>query len=98
MGKTKRGKGTKLMALWQRDRSGLPLSPCARGECFAPHEEEVTLVEATLPGGELSGRGARVLIGDREPTTTPTRSLGAALRERGIEMIAPHCRNRKKPK
>ncbi len=42
MGKTKRGKGTKLMAM--ADRSGLPLATCASSA--APHE--VTLVAATL--------------------------------------------------
>lgn len=88
MGKTKRGKGTKLMAL--ADASGLPLSVCAASA--SPHE--VTLVEETLDGGFVSEKPER-LIGDRAYDSDP---LDAQLREEGIEMIAPHRRNRKKPK
>ena len=87
MGKTKRGKGTKLMAL--ADRSGLPLAVHAASA--SPHE--VTLVEATLEASFLGEEPER-LIGDRAYDSDP---LDAALRERGVEMIAPHHRNRKKP-
>ena len=58
MGKTKRGKGTKLMAL--ADSSGLPLSVCAASA--SPHE--VTLVEATLRAS-FAGEEPERLIGDR---------------------------------
>ena len=88
MGKTKRGKGTKLMAL--ADASGLPLSVCAASA--SPHE--VTLVEETLDGRFVFEKPER-LIGDRAYDSDP---LDAQLREEGIEMIAPHRRNRKKPK
>ncbi len=89
MGKTKRGKGTKLMAL--ADRSGLPLAVHAASA--SPHE--VTLVEATLEASFL-GEEPQRLIGDRAYDSDP---LDAALQQqRGIEMIAPHRRNRKKPK
>ncbi|MDQ5828081.1 MAG: IS5 family transposase [Chloroflexota bacterium] len=88
VGKTKRGKGTKLMAL--ADRSGLPLAVHAASA--SPHE--VTLVEATLAASFL-GEEPQRLIGDRAYDSDP---LDAALQERGIEMIAPHRRNRKKPK
>ncbi len=88
MGKTKRGKGTKLMAL--ADASGLPISICAASA--SPHE--VTLVEETLDGRFVSEKPER-LIGDRAYDSDP---LDAQLREEGIEMIAPHRRNRKKPK
>ena len=88
MGKTARGKGTKLMAV--ADRAGLPLA--VRTERAAPHE--VTLVEATLEDRFVAKLPAR-LIGDRAYDSD---SLDAALRGLGIAMIAPHRRNRKKPK
>ena len=88
MGKTKRVKGTKLVAL--ADRSGLPFSVSTASA--SPHE--VTLVEEALAASFLDERPER-LIGDRAYDSDP---LDAALRERGIEMIAPHRRNRKKKK
>ena len=88
MGKTQRGKGTKLMAL--ADSSGLPLSVCAASA--SPHE--VTLVGEVLAGSFLSERPER-LIGDRAYDSDP---LDAELAEGGIDMIAPHRRNRKKTK
>ena len=88
MGKTKRGKGTKLMAL--ADASGLPLSVCAA----SASTHEVTLVEETLEGRFVSEKPER-LIGLLAYDSDP---LDAQLREEGIEMIAPHRRNRKKPK
>lgn len=88
VGKTKRGKGTKLMAL--ADRSGLPLS--VHVASASPHE--VTLVEATLAASFVDEEPER-LIGDRAYDSDP---LDATLVERGIELIAPHRRNRKKPK
>lgn len=88
MGKTKRGKGTKLMAL--ADSSGLPLFVCAASA--SPHE--VTLVGEVLAGSFLSERPER-LIGDRAYDSDP---LDAELAEGGIDMIAPHRRNRKKAK
>ena len=90
MGKAKRGKGTKLkMAL--ADASGLPLCVCAASA--SPHE--VTLVEETRDGRFVFEKPER-LIGDRAYDSDP---LDAQLREEGIEMIAPHRRNRrKKPK
>ena len=88
MGKTKRGKGTKLMAL--ADTSGLPLAVHAASA--SPHE--VTLVEATL-AASCAGEEPERLIGDRAYDSDP---LDGALEERGIEMIAPHRRNRKKRK
>lgn len=63
-----------------------------RTERAAPHE--VTLVEATLEDRFVAKLPAR-LIGDRAYDSD---SLDAALRGLGIAMIAPHRRNRKKPK
>jgi transposase len=88
VGKTKRGKGTKLMAL--ADGSGLPLS--VRAASASPHE--VTLVGDVLDGRFVSEKPER-LIGDRAYDSDP---LDAELAKMGIEMIAPHRNNRKKPK
>jgi transposase len=86
VGKTKRGKGTKLMAV--ADRSGLPLAVHAASA--SPHE--VSLVGDTLAEGFTGGQPAR-LIGDKAYDSDP---LDEELAGRGIEMIAPHRRNRKK--
>ena len=88
MGKTKQGKGTKLMAV--ADGSGLPIS--VQAASASPHE--VTFVEETLGACFAPGKPER-LIGDRAYDSDP---LDAELREAGIEMIAPHRKNRKKPK
>jgi transposase len=88
VGKTKRGKGTKLMAL--ADASGLPISVCTASA--SPHE--VSLVEETLRASFVEEKPER-LIGDRAYDSDP---LDAELREEGVEMIAPHRRNRKKKK
>ena len=88
MGKTKRGKGTKVMAI--ADRAGLPVS--VHVASASPHE--VTLVKETLDATFAPGEPER-LIGDRAYDSDP---LDAELAERGVEMIAPHRRNRKKAK
>lgn len=88
VGKTKRGKGTKLMAV--ADGAGLPIAICIT---FAsPHE--VTLVEPTLEAVFAPDPPER-LIGDLAYESDP---LDEQLAEQGIEMIAPHRRNRKKPR
>jgi transposase len=86
VGKTKRGKGTKLMAV--ADRSGLPLAVHAAPA--SPHE--VSLVRDTLAAGFIGGQPER-LIGDKAYDSDP---LDEELAAEGIEMIAPHRRNRKK--
>ena len=88
MGPTKRGKGTKLMAV--ADGFGLPLAICAASA--SPHE--VTLVAPTLDSRFVDELPTR-LIGDRAYDADP---LDAGLAQLGVEMIAPHRRNRKKPK
>ncbi len=87
MGKTKRGKGTKLMAV--ADGAGLPLAVHAASA--SPHE--VTLVGETLLQSFVARQPER-LIGDKAYDSDP---LDAELAERGIELIAPHRSNRKKP-
>ena len=88
IGKTKRGKGTKIMAV--ADRAGLPIAVYL--ESASPHE--VTLVEATLASRFVVDKPDR-LIGDRAYDGDP---LDDKLRNEGIEMIAPHRSNRAKPK
>ena len=71
------------------DRNGLPV---AIGIASAsPHE--VTLVEATIQNRFTDEKPAKI-IGDRAYDSDP---LDRALAEQGIEMIAPHKSNRKKP-
>ena len=72
------------------DRAGLPIA--IHLESASPHE--VTLVEATLASRFIEAKPER-LIGDRAYDSDP---LDERLREQGIEMIAPHRRNRIKPK
>ena len=87
IGKTKRGKGTKLMAV--ADGAGLPLAIHATSA--SPHE--VTLVLDTLKERFLRQRPVR-LIGDRAYDSDP---LDATLAKQGVELIAPHKFNRIKP-
>lgn len=84
MGKTKRGKGTKLMAV--ADGAGIPVAIHATSA--SPHE--VTLVETTLEQSFVS-TGPERLIGDLAYDSDP---LDARLRAQGIDMIAPHKSNR----
>src|SRR5260370_5985291 len=88
VGKTKRGKGSKLMAV--ADRAGLPLAVCAASA--SPHE--VTLVAPTLDSRFIADLPQR-LIGDLAYDADP---LDEALVDLGVEMIAPHRRGRKRPK
>jgi hypothetical protein len=70
------------------DRSGFPLAVYAASA--TPHE--VTLVQATL-AQVLTAEGPERLIGDKAYGSD---ALDAELKERSIEMIAPHKSNRKK--
>ena len=88
MGKTKAGKGMKIMAIV--DRCGLPLS--LNTHPANPHE--ATLVQLSLDLVFVENAPAN-LIGDKAYDSDP---LDAALREQGVEMIAPHRRNRTRPR
>jgi len=88
IGKTKRGKGTKLMAV--ADSSGIPIA--VHIASAAPHE--VTLVRETLQRRFLHARPKR-LIGDRAYDSD---ALDYELQQNGIEVISPHRFNRVKPK
>jgi transposase len=85
VGKTKRGKGTKIMAV--ADRHGLPVSICI--ESATPHEVKLvtsTLVQMVVPDAPEH------LIGDNAYDSD---KLDAQLRHYGIEVIAPHRSNRR---
>jgi len=91
VGKTKRGKGTKLMAgcpLGVSDSSGFPLAL----HVTSASPNEVTLVTDTLEHSLVEDRPQR-LIGDKAYDSD---GLDEALTQHGIEMIAPHKRNRRK--
>ena len=87
VGKTKRGKGTKVMAV--ADRNGLPVSVCA--ESATPHV--VTLAMSTLRRMVVPD-APQNLIGDNAYDSD---RLDGELRSYGIELIAPHRRNRRNP-
>jgi len=72
------------------DRSGIPISVHAASA--SPHE--VSLVKETLEALFIADKPER-LVGDRAYDSDP---LDALLQTEGIEMIAPHRANRKKPK
>jgi len=86
VGATKRGKGSKLMAV--ADRSGLPIALYV--ESASPHE--VTLVEDTRKARIIDEKPQR-LIGDKAYDSD---KLDEQLRKQGIELIAPHKNNRRK--
>ena len=86
MGKTKRGKGTKVMAV--TDAAGLVLSVTIQSA--SPHE--VTLVEKVLAERFLEPLPEKI-IGDRAYDSDP---LDEKLKQKGVELIAPHRKNRKK--
>ena len=86
VGTTKRGKGSKIMAI--ADRHGRPVA--THTDSATPHE--VTLVEATL-AHRLVRKTPERLIGDNAYESD---QLDAELAQRGIELIAPHRRNRRR--
>ena len=88
IGPTKRGKGVKIMAIV--DRHGLPLAVSTH----AANHHEVTLVQLSF-GFYMIEAKPDYLIGDRAYDSD---KLDEGLREEGIEMIAPHRRNRIKPR
>ena len=72
------------------DSAGLPVAVSVGSA--SPHE--VTLVESTLDSRFIAELPKR-LIGDRAYDSDP---LDQRMAEKGIDMIAPHKRNRRKPK
>lgn len=88
VGLTKAGKGVKIMAIV--DRCGLPLSIGTH----SAQRHEARLVQLSLDLVLLDDLPAN-LVGDKAYDSDP---LDAETRERGVEMIAPHRRNRTRPK
>ena len=88
IGKTKRGKGVKIMAIV--DRHGLPLAVSTH----AANHHEVTLVQLSFDFYMIEAKPEN-LIGDRAYDSDP---LDEQLRQQGIEMIASHKSNRVKKK
>ena len=86
VGPTKRGKGTKIMAI--ADSHGLPVSICTESASPA----EVTLVQRTVENKFVTGRPER-LIGDKAYDSDPLDKQMKS--EFGIEVIAPHRQNRR---
>jgi transposase len=84
IGKTRRGKGVKIMAIV--DRHGLPLAVSTH----AANHHEVTLVQLSFEFYMIEARPEN-LIGDRAYDSDP---LDEELRKQGTEMIAPHRSNR----
>ena len=87
VGKTKCGKGTKIMVL--TDAMGTPLSV----EIHSASPAEVTLIESLLDHCRLRRRPRR-LIYDRAADSDPLRQR---LTHQGIDLICPHRKNRRRP-
>jgi transposase len=84
IGKTKRGKGVKIMGIV--DRNGLPLAVCTH----AANHHEVTLVQLTFDFYMIEAKPEK-LIGDKAYDSD---DLDDDLGKQGIDMIAPHRSNR----
>ena len=89
VGKTKRGKGTKIMAI--ADASGFPVAACI--ESASPHK--VRLVEKTIDSC-FTPYAPEKIIGDKAYDSDPLDKK--LMEDRCIELIAPHKANRKKAK
>lgn len=88
VGKTKRGKGTKIMLL--ADGSGVPLA----ADVHSASPAEVRLIEPLLAKRVLRRRPKR-LIYDKAADCD---ALRIRLAKRGIDLISPHRRGRVSPK
>lgn len=81
MGKTKRGKGTKIMVI--TDRAGLPIACCIE----SASQHEVKLIEDTLEQRLVEDKPVR-LIGDKAYDSDALDET--LMRGHGVELIAPH--------
>lgn len=89
VGKTKKGKGTKIMGL--ADRNGLPIALCISSA--TPHE--VTLIDKLLMHRFTSSLPKK-MVGDKAyDSDKHDKNLKD---HHGIELVAPHRKGRKKPK
>jgi transposase len=85
IGKTRRGKGVKILAIV--DRHGLPLSVSTH----AANHHEVTLVQLSFDFYMIEAKPEH-LIGDKAYDSD---ALDEELKKDGVEMIAPHRSTRK---
>jgi transposase len=85
IGKTRRGKGVKILAIV--DRHGLPLSVSTH----AANHHEVTLVQLSFDFYMIEAKPQN-LIGDKAYDSD---ALDQELKKDGVELIAPHRSNRK---
>jgi Transposase DDE domain len=88
VGKTKKGKGTKIMILI--DGEGTPLG----ADIASASQAEVNLIEPLLNKRTARRRPSRLLY-DRAADSDPLRKR---LAKRCIELICPHRKNRTRPK
>lgn len=88
IGNTKCGKGVKIMAIV--DRAGLPLSVSTH----AANHHEVKLVQLSFDFYMIEAM-PEVLIGDRAYDSD---DLDDDLRGKGVKLVSPHRKNRKKAK
>ena len=88
VGRTKAGKGVKIMAIV--DRCGLPLSIGTH----SAQKHEAKLVQLSLDLVFTDDLPEK-LVGDKAYDSDP---LDAELKVQGVEMIAPHRKNRTRPK
>jgi transposase len=85
IGKTRRGKGVKIMAIV--DRHGMPLSVSTH----AANHHEITLVQLSFEFYMIEAKPQH-LIGDKAYDSD---ALDKELKKDGVELIAPHRSNRK---
>ena len=85
IGKTRRGKGVKILAIV--DRHGLPLSVSTH----AANHHEVTLVQLSFDFYMIEAKPEN-LIGDKAYDSD---ALDQELKKEGVQLIAPHKSNRK---
>ena len=84
-GKTRRGKGVKIMAIV--DRQGMPLSVSTH----AANHHEATLMQLSFDFYMIEAKPQH-LIGDK---TYESDALDKNLKKEGVELVAPHRSNRK---
>lgn len=89
MGNTKCGKGCKVLDVV--DSHGIPLAI----HVASANKSEVKLIEPTLDQLQIPDKAPEHLLYDRAADCDPLRQRLAD--ERGIELVCPHRKNRKKP-
>ena len=89
VGKTKRGKGTKLLVVASSE--GLPVGV----HLASATQHETTMIEAALDHAVLPSGGTHPLVADRAYDSDQLRDRLAV---RGLDLVCPHRQNRTRPK